>query len=914
MRRFLAISCLLSLAIQPATAQPRKEAVSFAIPGAILSAPLPISRRPSTITHKEIRDLSRSGYPRTHFQRGMYYRQKGDLNSALIEFLKATQENPRLVKAFYEQSLIFHQRGYLKLAESALEQALAVDADYKQARVLLATIRLAQGNVGGAVSELSRSLGLPESKKQPVNLDNEVPQQTAEELEEREFDRPAPPPSLLQVLHDILPEPPHAENQPVPTVQNAAPVVEQPAPTERKTGFAGLPNPPTAERKVTAPGELDDLLKGIPGLDPDLPAPQATANSQAASQASAAPSATPDAADKKDLATKSAPAKKSFFHFHIANPLSASLSLFKNPNPKTDPPAPPKAERLEKKAEKFKVKAENLRERADKLSPAKNNSGSQVPLSTEPESHATKKLAKTVEENTKKAGTERQDQRPNRVKKNRGGIFAGLFTFFESSEPEAPTSESKTAKSASTAAESEPLAMVVRQPLTADGDTATATARRHLPIPARKQRHAIVTPAPAAFASLSQLKQHAIPPLPTPQNQAASINAPVPPRRSADSNPSFAPLPVPQNNLSRTLVIETPVQPKPSSPKNRATGFSPLPAALKSLGISIGQAPAPKATENNQYTAAPTPMEITSYVASVPALKMPATAPAAKVDKTPAPSPVRVPASLLDPAIMSFAASNAAKQKAIAAASKQQSQPAPAAAAVKPLPSLANTLPEQPPIKSQLVYSPPAAVTLPPAPSAPLAVASGFAPPVVPAMQSNPAGTSSGKRPFQSPLLPSGQMRWLSLPSNAQQQARASERPKAGAAPGPAAPDEDPWTKRLQYLSEHGTASLKPGEAFMFSEESGEAVLFMAKGETIRRKVAQPQDPEEVVRARRPDILIPQELQYNLSLLGKLLPKLPDQQQGQQSSGSAPLSNFNVSDVLRDSNRFWDWLKQSVRF
>ncbi len=94
---------------------------------------------------------------------------------------------------------------------------------------------------------------------------------------------------------------------------------------------------------------------------------------------------------------------------------------------------------------------------------------------------------------------------------------------------------------------------------------------------------------------------------------------------------------------------------------------------------------------------------------------------------------------------------------------------------------------------------------------------------------------------------------------------------------------QDEWTKRLMYLEEHGTASLNQGEAFMFAEDTGEATLFLADGGTIRRKIANPRDTKEVVRERRPDILIPEDLMYNLSLLGKLMPKF-DESQNQQAS------------------------------
>ena len=101
-----------------------------------------------------------AAYPRTHFEKAYYFKQKHDLNNALIEFIKSTQENPLLVRGFYEQALIFRERGYLKLAASSLEQALAAKPDYQDARILLATISIQQGNVGIAVKELTRSLGL----------------------------------------------------------------------------------------------------------------------------------------------------------------------------------------------------------------------------------------------------------------------------------------------------------------------------------------------------------------------------------------------------------------------------------------------------------------------------------------------------------------------------------------------------------------------------------------------------------------------------------------------------------------------------------------------------------------------------------------------------------------------------------
>jgi hypothetical protein len=46
----------------------------------------------------------------------------------------------------------------------------------------------------------------------------------------------------------------------------------------------------------------------------------------------------------------------------------------------------------------------------------------------------------------------------------------------------------------------------------------------------------------------------------------------------------------------------------------------------------------------------------------------------------------------------------------------------------------------------------------------------------------------------------------------------------------------------------------------MFSEETGEAVIFLTDGTRIRRIITAPQDTHELVKARRPDMLIPADL------------------------------------------------------
>lgn len=120
----------------------------------------------------------------------------------------------------------------------------------------------------------------------------------------------------------------------------------------------------------------------------------------------------------------------------------------------------------------------------------------------------------------------------------------------------------------------------------------------------------------------------------------------------------------------------------------------------------------------------------------------------------------------------------------------------------------------------------------------------------------------------------------------------------------------DPITARLKYLAEHGTASLKEGEAFMFSEESGEATLFKPDGEVIRRIVASAKGHEEIAKLRRPDILIPEELLYNLALMAKILPKADSQQTTQitgEEKESAP--KLKAPTLLSSPHTFSDWLK-----
>ncbi|MBX9939139.1 MAG: hypothetical protein K2Y32_07795 [Candidatus Obscuribacterales bacterium] len=111
-------------------------------------------------------------------ERGLAEKKKGNSNQALICFLQASKEDPKLTKAFYEQALIFRDRAYVKLAESSLNQALSIDPNFHQARLLLAAIKLENGNVGTASRELNKTLGLDEKTTAAVPVKNEAKAET----------------------------------------------------------------------------------------------------------------------------------------------------------------------------------------------------------------------------------------------------------------------------------------------------------------------------------------------------------------------------------------------------------------------------------------------------------------------------------------------------------------------------------------------------------------------------------------------------------------------------------------------------------------------------------------------------------------------------------------------------------------
>ncbi len=154
----LKLSLALTILLSPTSICP-SEAESKTRPVYLSSMSTPVST-PAPAVVPGLKPTTSSITLSKHFDQGLVYKKSGDVNRALIEFLQAIKENPRCIRAFYEQALIFRSKGYPKLAESSLCQALAVDPSFREARILLATVRLEAGNTGGAAQELTRSLGL----------------------------------------------------------------------------------------------------------------------------------------------------------------------------------------------------------------------------------------------------------------------------------------------------------------------------------------------------------------------------------------------------------------------------------------------------------------------------------------------------------------------------------------------------------------------------------------------------------------------------------------------------------------------------------------------------------------------------------------------------------------------------------
>lgn len=773
MNRYTAVGLTLLILNQPALAQPEKEPISLS-PLSHLVTP-PVVHQRARVTPRQLHDAAARSYPKTHFQKGQYFKQKGDVNNALIEFLKSTQEDPRLVKAFYEQALIFHERGYLKLAESSLEQALAVQPDYQQARLLLATVRLEQGKLQEAIGDLGRTLGLAENTEKAQS-----PPPAAE---------PPPPaaePATLQNVATALTQ------QGQPEAPAAAPEQAAEAPQQQ------APSAPSPDLQSTEKSEpLDDLLKGIPGIDPNAPEnppPDAAkpAASQEASPATQGPGAiitrtVPGAVDPASLFRQSK-AKGASTH-RFANPFGWFSQHHESKDRK--PWSPPLPKTLAQNPKTGKPQKSGKSGRRKKQDKDKDLLGADATKQLLAQSAAAELLRQTGESPFHPPAAKQ--------KKESRGWFSWLFRTEDSAQPPQPARAPRQ-----------------KQP-------------KDTPPPKSKPNK-----GPDIAEALKQQQEKL--------NEAISMVLRQP-AATEENKPETQPV------ISLTMHDKKPLAP----PVNQAP---PEPVVVQRQALA--REPAPQ--EKPASPAAPVPSPAAVVFAPQPV--------------APAPVPQAKPA-------------------------------APRAQNKSPL-VIVETVPvapvqQAPPSRSLPLQTPPA-----PAPH-PIAIAMApapVAPPAPPPRRQAPVKSpSASKGPaFREPQINNGGLNWLNAAQSNKQSNMHSNQTKA-AAPAKA---EDPWVVRMRYLVEHGTDSLKPGEAFMFSEETGEGVLFQANGQTIRRMIADPQDAEEVTRMRRPDIAMPQDLMYNLSLLGKLLPR-------QDEPPKAEGSGFNLDQLMPKGDGWWGWFKDRFK-
>jgi len=721
---------LVCICAQIAVAQPDNQAKR-----SLAMTPLPLAPAPHAVPHLRpsakpvtramLKKKAAAAYPRTHFDKGQYFKSKGDVDAALVEFLKSSQQDPRLVRAFYEQALIFRQRHYLKLADSSLEQALAVKPDYQEARILLATIRIEQGNLGAAMQELSRSLGLqlPGSDSgtkgnTSASAQNTTPGHGLSQAAPKTAHQLTPIMPQLDGIEQLLAKAP-AVLQSVHTTLAELPARFIGAPAPAKTALPPaktLINPALSgsQPTVSEPAPKSAFsLRRYPELPPKPPATAAataasrSSRTAAAKAAVASPVKTAMAKPAKAITAQEKPAKEAEATRHpdkASNEQKTDDDVFVLRIPKSikffwqhkQPPQDSTQQRDEQK------------DLASKTKRANNNHQSE---------HSQGDRGQTKQDKTPENGSQQTDDQSSPAK-HEGKSW--LFHFFHAGADD--TADNSSAPSNLTA-----------ETAASKNDQTARAVKQHK---SKEAKSSSGSDDAAAGHNQSRVK-HQVARKPTEHEEIKQFVQPPPPPSRGDTADST------------TERVETALAGKPLT-------FEPADAS---------EAPEPQT---------------------------------------------------------------------------ESTAPLPSAASAK---TSAFALPELPSSSSQLL--------------APL--------------------------------------NKISAANNA---------------------DDDQWTTRLKYLAAHGNGSLKEGEAFMFAEDSGEATLFLSDGQTIRRKIAAPRDAQEIVRERRPDMLIPDEIMYNLSLLGKLMPKFgetePQPQTAPVDSSGAPQPpehNFKVDNLMGDSQSFWGWLK-----
>ncbi len=95
-----------------------------------------------------------------HYNLGLAYKLKDQLDKAVPEFKEAIRLQPDLADAHYTLGILYWQRGEFDPATEEMRQALSAKPDYAEAHYTLGTIYKQQGKLPEAASELREAIRL----------------------------------------------------------------------------------------------------------------------------------------------------------------------------------------------------------------------------------------------------------------------------------------------------------------------------------------------------------------------------------------------------------------------------------------------------------------------------------------------------------------------------------------------------------------------------------------------------------------------------------------------------------------------------------------------------------------------------------------------------------------------------------
>lgn len=970
----LAVLCAPVLAEQSGTANvKRKLAIA---PGHAVVAPPVVRALPlpaQVLTKNKKQKLIKKSYPSSSFEKGLYLKQQGQINEALVQFIRAAQENPRDVRAFYEQAQLFKQVGKIKLAKSALEQSLAVAPSNTEARGLLVQLHFESGNIFGAAAEVGKLLtqhqeSVAKPKSKPVdNKDAALPPPGVIHIEMAPLKNgPSPSPAsdngddTSMWLHSAA-----SPNSGVAASQNLKKASDSERPLQSKGGYedvlahipsnAAEPEPKATAESNKTPSAVSKILNDIPGFAPSpvsesTTSPSKTAEKLAEAAAKASPGEEKEAAQgflarmrasARNMSTSLAKPVPSWVKNHLPLAKDKEETRAEAADPSIAEDAPEQT-RTQQMISWLKEKIPFLQDKPETSAfdtlpkDAKSKQvASWIKAKTQvipfvPHAKPTSTVVKTSLDGPASGADKKGADLPPEIARALAGKFSGPTNLNATKEPEGDKDkklQDEQIKALLSASSAEPSAPKEAHRPESSGpkygllnNNALSHVGASAPQDFSEQEPTmldnLLKQAGKTFSSFLPSISWSWPTMPSipglkfrsnaPEAVVASVPAPEQSALPVSPGAAAASQAVPLD-VSRILNKLVPSASAPSLPADqlnpRLSSSMPLAAPPANLESYI-----PKPLES---LAAPThgnvpqpQLRAQESNAGSGKLLLPQTQPQAAASNSaqapaqnPLPPLVQDVLTRVEPIVKpAVAAANSLMQSiaplAIPSQSGDRSAPSPVAVAAQAL--VPNNVPVPVGVNLQK-YQQAEELRAEPEGSVHRLVD----------MQKKQAGAFTYMKPIldgDRNYLSSKQVRQIqALPGKAQE-------PKKSV-------PEDPITKRMRYLLEHGTGNMRKGEAFMFSEETGEGILFLPDGTSERRKLQDSQDAEKVLRARRPDIIKPQDLQYSLSLLGKLLPQ---QQQQQSQDPYAPAMNGPTLEQLmnqmnENSKGVWGWMKKSFK-